>query len=494
MELYRFRSVNKLLEKPFKELERQTIFFATPEELNDPMEGLYDLVWDGDHIVWLNLFRHYVHCLTRTRLDLLIIGQEHMFKPNDIPVEQKQDMYPTPRMEQLFKEVWQEAQKRCQLEALAENIARLEYSGLKHRIKRAELLHYLVLTHTRLLSAVQDVLFEYNLITEDQRMRSTKETSLDINDYFQLLKQIPEINASTAEIWFSVTESIYQSHILSHRFAFQEVERKNAMFLLAGYPSAYLEQLPKMLWPNWYTACFAKEYHNSSMWANYADGHKGACLIFEETDDDSKPKLELEQITGWSSGNSSEEKEHWGVAPILFYQIDYKTKPDEVDFFSSMGQINHEALLKLWYTSDKGDLSYCADKILGPTADVDTWREQYWEDFYRHASFKTKDWEYEKEFRLILNAGFTRSLNERQRSLSYDFKSLKGIIFGMRISDNYKWEIFNTLTQKCRQLHRTDFQFLQAYYSPETGDIRSYEIPVNLTDDINQGGAVGTGG
>ena len=328
----------------------------------------------------------------------------------------------------------------------------------------------------------------YKLITEEQRiaLAFNRENSLDIHDYFNLLKQIPEINASTAEIWFSVADSVYQSHILSHRFVFHEAGRKNLMFLLAGYPSAYLEQLPQMLWPNWYTACFVREYHNSSMWANYADGHRGACLIFEATTDDGVTKLELEQITGWGFSRDSGEREHWGFAPVSFYQIDYKPKPDEVDFFTSMGQLTRGTLTDFWYTSEQGELSSCADRLIAPTADMDALRKHYWDGFFRHASFKTRDWEYEKEFRLILSAVWWQSLDKRQRTLSYDFKSLKGIIFGMRMSDDDKWEIFNTLGQKCRQLQRTDFQFLQAYYSPETGDIRSYEIPVNLTGDINQ--------
>ena len=42
--------------RKFQELEKQTIYFASPEELNDPMEGLRDIVWDGDesegHYFW----------------------------------------------------------------------------------------------------------------------------------------------------------------------------------------------------------------------------------------------------------------------------------------------------------------------------------------------------------------------------------------------------------------------------------------------------------
>ena len=61
-EFFRFRSADALLEK-YQELERQTIYFATPEELNDPMEGFRDIVWKGDKIVWTNFFKHYVFCL-----------------------------------------------------------------------------------------------------------------------------------------------------------------------------------------------------------------------------------------------------------------------------------------------------------------------------------------------------------------------------------------------------------------------------------------------
>ena len=50
-EFYRFRSIESLLEE-HQELEEQTIYFANPEELNDPVEGLRDIVWNGDEIVW----------------------------------------------------------------------------------------------------------------------------------------------------------------------------------------------------------------------------------------------------------------------------------------------------------------------------------------------------------------------------------------------------------------------------------------------------------
>ena len=62
MEVYRFRSIDRLLGED-QELEKKTIYFASPDQLNDPMEGYRDIVWRGDEIVWTNLFTHYVYCL-----------------------------------------------------------------------------------------------------------------------------------------------------------------------------------------------------------------------------------------------------------------------------------------------------------------------------------------------------------------------------------------------------------------------------------------------
>ena len=59
-EFFRFRSMKYLLDKKYQELEKQTIYFASPEELNDPMEGFRDIVWSGDKIVWTNFIKNYV--------------------------------------------------------------------------------------------------------------------------------------------------------------------------------------------------------------------------------------------------------------------------------------------------------------------------------------------------------------------------------------------------------------------------------------------------
>ena len=483
-EFYRFRSKEKLLREPFQELERQTIFFAGAEELNDPVEGFRDIVWDGDPIVWSNLFKHYVHCVHWTYLMSPIFGGELGFEPSDIPVEQRWDEMPTPKASELFDVVWSKVREECELEALASRIAALEYSGIKHKVRRDELLFYLQSIHMRAFTTIEKIFVERSLRTEDQRIltKSSQKTLLTRNGYFDLIRQVPNIDSSSSATLYSVIAGDLRTIPLRHSFDPQDVGKRNGKFLVIDYPEVYIEQLRRLLWPEWYTACFVKENHNSSIWANYGDAHKGACLIFEANERADGASLPLNQRTGASYSGNGDVREHWEVVPMNFQEVEYLAKPEEVDFFQSMGRLRGDALLKLWYTDQDGNVSDCAEHVYGSGGGIEAWQKNYWDNFHRDARFKTTDWEYEQEFRLVLNPLLDGSLSAPQRTLTYDFNSLKGIVFGLKTSDDDKLEMIDIIRRKCRENHRTDFQFLQAYYSPETGDIRSHNILMNLNN------------
>ena len=57
-EVYRFRSIDALIGSR-KELYRQTIYLAKPDQLNDPAEDTVNVVWHGDEILWPNLIAYY---------------------------------------------------------------------------------------------------------------------------------------------------------------------------------------------------------------------------------------------------------------------------------------------------------------------------------------------------------------------------------------------------------------------------------------------------
>ena len=238
--------------------------------------------------------------------------------------------------------------------------------------------------------------------------------------------------------------------------------------VMFDFPNMYLKELENLLWPKWHTACFTKSYHNSSVWGNYGDNHKGACLIFEAVETDELNELELNPVT-------SEEPK-----TMDFREVSYQKKADEVDFFLSIGMVPVSALIKLWYTDQDGNISECIRHI-----EPDDYGDAWLENFYRDITIKTEDWKYEQEYRLILHNG--NELDEKtNRTLTYNFNSLKGIIFGIKTSDEDKLRIIEIIEKKCQENNRTDFKFFQAYYSPEDGKIHKYEIPLPFSDNNNE--------
>ena len=202
------------------------------------------------------------------------------------------------------------------------------------------------------------------------------------------------------------------------------------------------------------------------MWGHYGDKHRGACLIFESIKTGESNDLNLYHEAGQ------------GLQAKWFYEVNYADKPGEVDFFRSIGQLTGDEFKKLWYTDDEGNESECG-KHVQPDGATFVWQQSYWDRFYHDITTKTKDWEYEQEYRLILNDVSGEYGDKKSRKLIYGFSSLKGIIFGIRTSDENKLRVIEILVDKCKENDLTDFKFYQAYYSPETGDIRKYEIQLS---------------
>lgn len=481
-EVYRFRSTDQLLGK-FKELERQTIYFASPEQLNDPVEGFRDIVWSGDEIVWSNLFKHYVYCLFLAYLQVGFIGDQCAFEAEDILVAGGWHDPPSPQAGELFGDIWNSIRDNLKLSEIASKIA-----ALSRKVRRNELLFYLLPSpHFKALVTIQDVLVERGIVSEPKRplreILSGKFTLAD-SRFFEL---VPEVERGEPKDFLKTMFSISYQMMTDLRLSYKRYFRssssgnsaRNWQLLLLDFPSIYVEQLGRILWPQWYAACFSKSYHNSSLWASYGDGHRGVCLIFDAATNGSQPSLELKQRTGWATDSRGNSKEHWGFRPKAFHDINYSDRPGEVDFFRNIGRLPEHVLMELWYTDEAANVSECAAHVVSGGSQED-WRKTYWDAFYRDITFKTNDWEHEQECRLILNGLLEESLDDRRRSLTYDFDSLKGVIFGIRTTDENKMKVIEIIQEKCRETNRNDFEFYQAYYDPQQGDIRRFELRLNL--------------
>ena len=467
-EFFRFRSMKYLLKKEYQELEKQTIYFASPEELNDPMEGFRDIVWGGDKIVWTNFFKNYVCCLHLSYYQLRTEGDS--IQLDDLPISVRWDKLPTPQKE-LFDDIWHRFLNVPNIREIIEALA-----NTKREIRYQELGYYLRAIHPVLFVEVVKSYIAHQLVSESEKSQFPP-TLLKL--ILNSIKQDEQVKSEKERSAISLErERLDESERVIQQYnsytTSMGMSEQNNQLVVFDFPRVYLKELERLLWPRWYTACFMKSYHNSSVWGNYADNHTGVCLIFEAAGTDKSNRLELNQITGKRPRTL-----------IRFRKVSYAGKARAVDFFRSIGRLRVPVLIKLWYTDSDGNRSKCAAHI-GPAGNKkDVWRKSYWQNFYRDITIKTKDWKYEQEYRLILRSRWSKLDEKKNRTRTYNFNSLKGIIFGIKTSDDDRLRIIEIIEEKCKENNRTDFKFFQAYYSPEDGNIRKYEIKLPLSNAKN---------
>lgn len=79
---------------------------------------------------------------------------------------------------------------------------------------------------------------------------------------------------------------------------------------------------------------------------------------------------------------------------------------------------------------------------------------------------------------LVQGGGLKEELSERERLWNYDFESLRGIIFGIKTSDDDKLKIIEIVQEKSLEIDRAEFKFYQAFYSPHDGTIQKRELSI----------------
>ena len=491
-EIYRFRTIKRLLGKEHEELDKQTIYFASPEQLDDPMEGLRDITWAGDSIVWANLLKHYTFCLHYTWLVAQVYGNEETLDVENIPIFERWDEHATPELQELFDEIWRRVDTEVGIRDLATKLA-----NVKHDIRFNELLWYLSTIHFQLLAKIKEVYVDNSLLPESENPTAQallKPLILTDSNFFDILPKFKEEDFyqdlsseqqdNFYETLFSISNKIMSELLLAHKYhryrTFPDCPfEANSRMLIFDFPEIYLNLLEKLLWPQWYTACFARNYNNSSMWGNYAKGHEGVCLIFQTEDSDDGASLALNRVSGFSSNSEGESREFWNLSPMTFNSVNYEDKRGELDFFRSIGRLPLPTIMEMWYTDEAGNISECASHV-DSKMDYGPWQRSYWANFQRDITIKTRDWQYEEEERLILYSLLSPELDDSQRELTYEFDSLIGIVFGIKMSDENKLKVMEVIERKCRKLGRREFNFYQAYYSPTDGDIQKREVNIKF--------------
>jgi hypothetical protein len=469
---YRIRSLRSLLgpddgeNDGFNELRKQTIFFAAPSDLNDPMEGLKDIFWRGDKIAWENLLKHYLMCLEMVTTICIISGDAYSVDQSQIPIFLTKEDFPTPKVLELHKAIVERF--------FAEEFVADYADGLASRtnpIRVDELSLHLNMLHGRALRAIHDIYTANNLMQRwpDAAFNNTPPATALYEHLNRLEQEHPDI-PDGVEVFMAAQEHIMDQikAIGRLRIPNGSILHENQLFLVTEFPRAYLNRLQDLLYPDWYTACFSKQVDNPSFWGHYGQGHTGVCLKFRARPVHDKYTLPITLQNGWSSGPNGTEEKILSKVDLPLYKITYTHTHPPIDFFRSIGRLPIPKLNSTWYFSDLKEKSSSHDDVFGAEND---WRQSYWERFYDTVTIKADDWSYEEEYRLIIQSQLVDYTSAENRALEYDFDALDGIIFGIKTPPDKVLAIIRVITEKCRAVGRDSFNFYQASYNKKTGKI-----------------------
>lgn len=468
--IYRLRSTRSLLGE-FQELQNQEIYFAPPEELNDPMEGFKDIHWRGDAIVWTNLLKHYLLCLMQVVLTAIERGPDHQFVPHDVPVLLTEHELATPSRN-LFQGICAKFFENKEVAQLPGLLATRTSS-----IRRNELFSLLFFLHFRALRITCATISPQEPVCLiDEFLRTQQDFPLRFQQSFAAQRALDEKypnSADMAEEINSKAASVVMQTILIRDYTGSSKHHGPAWNTISSaFPELYVNQLERLLYRDWYTACFVAKPTHAAMWGNYGDGHRGVCLKFRTLSNAAgKPSLMLRKVVG-ARGTSGEVTPIYNDVPNELHEVRYAGQYVEIDFFRAMGRLTGPQL-SFWFRSPKGEISSTGSDVM---EGAEVWRKAYWSNFYEALTTKLEDWRHENEFRIIFHSMTMEFHDKPSRKLRYRFEDLQGIIFGIKTPPEHKIEIMRIIGAKCRDEGRTDFEFYQAYYSRQTGRIETAQL------------------
>lgn len=496
--MYRFRKTEYLLDERYDELDNQEIYFASPEELNDPMEGVKDVFWQGDEVLWRNFINHYLICLEHVTNMWSVVGEDKEINKDYIPVFKSSVEFSSVKHKERFIKIrdyfFSNKIIKNMPSFLAENNKKIRYN---------ELLKYLKVIHKFAFDSINFVDSNYGYI---ERM-SIFENILDTDN---VIKQIEsgtdkEGNNDDDFVFEEEIELLFRSlnNINSNIDLLSSYDNKgtsvfsNKTFIMIQFPEAYLSRMEELIYPKWYTACFMDDCTSLSSWGIYGDNHKGVCLKFKTEDNETGNIQNEDTINNQSNLNYEHKNEDKndesksinltgvmgnGASSIIgtdgynLSKMNYSDVLHEIDFFKSLGRLSYPKFNKQWYTIEEGQISSTIHNI-----ELDEeWLHSYIEDFHKSIMCKSRQYSYEGEYRIILDDMFNDYSAKEDRTLKYDFNDLEGIIFGIKTASCDKAKIINIIRKKCQERGRIHFDFYDAEYSHESGKIEPVKLDISI--------------
>lgn len=461
MILYHYRSIESAL----LEVGNGTFHFASREELNDPIEGYVRVYWQGDKAAWEGLFRNYI-CSLSQAIDLYLLQcDEKMLHHKTLLVDLNQfDNVPLGNILKKLGEDFLADEEIQKLSAFYGN------NKLKVRDEELQLIFHFI--HSKALIRCIQKCKEYRTIPPEMandllNIFGTKEFKFPIglmeaevpneeqrSKIAKLAKDTFEdmIDYQYIRFGFEDETFLYGKHknengqIDNENTISEARQHRNWFTITVDFPKVYINQLREMLYPESYVVCFSGKNNDSAMWGNYANNHKGVCLIYETDKNDCMVLQKKSRPL------------HLNVKPIR-----YEGEIIERNFFETFGRLTYNQI-KTWLCGVGGISS-----AYNVFSDAEKWQNKYWEVYDIKTYRKLKAWESENEYRLALSNIFDEYSKPEDRNLCYEMKQLKGLIFGINTSEYDKKRIMEKLLEHKDEL--TNFKFYQAEYDDETQSI-----------------------
>jgi len=188
-----------------------------------------------------------------------------------------------------------------------------------------------------------------------------------------------------------------------------------------------------------YFVSFSEINSEPLMWSHYTDKHKGFCLIFRSINNtlNQSPNQKKRQVRRTTPNGLAPDMSHGLPEGFEFTKIDYEEEVKPLNAFLS---------LPVYVT---GEAKNEEEKL------------KIFKDRESHYSQKSKSWEYESEFRLMLRPpipflfGEHFDFTKQERLFHYEPSQLVGIIYGARMELPEK----NRIREILRERREWDIDF-----------------------------------
>ncbi|WP_407364721.1 DUF2971 domain-containing protein (plasmid) [Pseudomonas luteola] len=454
--LYRFRPIENLIgtDNIKSELLNHYVYFSSPKQLNAPLEGHREIFWNGDEVVWKNLFRHYIKTLILRNAQYF----SEDFAKSEFPI--------LPEFERLSRKPLETVNKLVNEFSSTSQVKTLIRLLKDRKVGKNELLLILRSLHLYAMHLTSKLLVElgaiqkgYGINGEDPK-NFLKAPELLI-DYYNPISSKDDINSYISD---EDIVTIQSCDLIANYNEWKKDTSKNWITLSINFPQDYLDSIPSLCMPPWYAACFMEACSDSSLWGTYGNNHQGVCLKFKI-----KGNLKDSTMEFMTPLKRPGDIKWWQRTDLKIMKVKYSSETPNLDFFRTIRAYSYKNLLKEWYKDENGSLSECHNSVFN---DYEQWGRKSEEDFIQSVTSKTWHWDKETEYRILFTSKTLEQLTPEERSLQYDFKDLQGIIFGIRTPSEKKYQIIEILIELCEKYSRQEFDIYQAYYDKACDCIR----------------------